>query len=121
MSRTAGHMDFTCRRFQDAEYGASNRPAVNGDGYVEIMMDAKYSATAIHQPDGTERKIPAITQVAIPHVMLYTEGKWWRIGNDYLNERLNGGKGSSASSGSAGSSSAGSSGSSSSGRGSTKV
>ena len=31
--------------------------------------------------------------------MLYTEGKWWRIGNDYLNERLNGGKGSSDSSG----------------------
>ena len=53
--------------------------------------------------------------------MLYTEGKWWRIGNDYLNERLNGGKGSSASSGSGSSSSAGSSGSSSSGHGSTKV
>ena len=96
----------------------------NGEGYVEIMMDAEYSATAIHQPDGTERKIPAITQVAIPHVMLYTEGKWWRISNGYAEERLNDGKDSSASSGSAGSagsSSAGSSGSSSSGRGSTKV
>ena len=113
------YMDFTC---SISMRNTEPRTALkNGDGYVEIMMDAKYSATAIHQPDGTERKIPAITQVAIPHVMLYTEGKWWRIGNDYLNERLNGGKGSSASSGSGGSSSAGSSGSSSSGRGSTKV
>jgi uncharacterized protein predicted to be involved in DNA repair len=116
------YMDFTC---SISMRNTEPRTALkNGDGYVEIMMDAKYSATAIHQPDGTERKIPAITQVAIPHVMLYTEGKWWRIGNDYLNERLNGGKGSSDSSssaGSAGSSSAGSSGSSSSGRGSTKV
>ena len=108
------YMDFTC---SISMRNTEPRTALkNGDGYVEIMMDAKYSATAIHQPDGTERKIPAITQVAIPHVMLYTEGKWWRIGNDYLNERLNGGKGSS---GSGGSSSAGSSGSS--GRGSTKV
>ena len=104
-----------------AEYGP--RTALkNGDGYVEIMMDAKYSATAIpsagrHRTQDT-RQLP---RVAIPHVMLYTEGKWWRIGNDYLNERLNGGKGSSDSSSSAGSSSAGSSGSSSSGRGSTKV
>lgn len=104
------YMDFTC---SISMRNTEPRTALkNGDGYVEIMMDAKYSATAIHQPDGTERKIPAITQVAIPHVMLYTEGKWWRIGNDYLNERLNGGKGSSGSSGS---------GSSSSGRGSTKV
>lgn len=116
------YMDFTC---SISMRNTEPRTALkNGDGYVEIMMDAKYSATAIHQPDGTERKIPAITQVAIPHVMLYTEGKWWRIGNDYLNERLNGGKGSSGSSSSGGSSSAGSSGSSgssSSGRGSTKV
>ncbi len=108
------YMEFTCSIvMQNTEPRTALK---NGDGYVEIMVDAKYSATAIHQPDGTERKIPAITQVAIPHVMLYTEGKWWRIGNDYLNERLNGGKGSS---GSGGSSSAGSSGSS--GRGSTKV
>ena len=111
------YMDFTC---SISMRNTEPRTALkNGDGYVEIMVDAKYSATAIHQPDGTERKIPAITQVAIPHVMLYTEGKWWRIGNDYLNERLNGGKGSSDSSSSGGSSSAGSSGSS--GRGSTKV
>ena len=112
------YMDFTC---SISMRNTEPRTALkNGDGYVEIMIDAKYSATAIHQPDGSERKIPAITQVAIPHVMLYTEGKWWRIGNDYLN----GGKGSSDSSdssGSGGSSSAGSSGSSSSGRGSTKV
>ena len=107
------YMDFTC---SISMRNTEPRTALkNGDGYVEIMIDAKYSATAIHQPDGSERKIPAITQVAIPHVMLYTEGKWWRIGNDYLN----GGKGSSDSSGSGGSSSAGSSGSS--GRGSTKV
>lgn len=114
------YMDFTCTiSMRNTEPRTALK---NGDGYVEIMMDAKYSATAIHQPDGSERKIPAITQVAIPHVMLYTEGKWWRIGNDYLNERLNGGKGSSDSSDSSssgGSSSAGSSGSS--GRGSTKV
>lgn len=111
------YMDFTCTiSMRNTEPRTALK---NGDGYVEIMVDAKYSATAIHMPDGTERKIPAITQVAIPHVMLYTEGKWWRIGNDYLNERLNGGKGSSDSSGSGGSSSAGSSGSS--GRGSTKV
>ena len=111
------YMDFTC---SISMRNTEPRTALkNGDGYVEIMIDAKYSATAIHQPDGSERKIPAITQVAIPHVMLYTEGKWWRIGNDYLNERLNGGKGSSDSSSSGGSGSAGSSGSS--GRGSTKV
>ena len=106
------YMEFTCSIvMQNTEPRTALK---NGDGYVEIMVDAKYSATAIHQPDGTERKIPAITQVAIPHVMLYTEGKWWRIGNDYLHERLNGGKGSSDSSSSAGSSG-------SSGRGSTKV
>lgn len=106
------YMEFTCSIvMQNTEPRTALK---NGDGYVEIMVDAKYSATAIHQPDGTERKIPAITQVAIPHVMLYTEGKWWRIGNDYLNERLNGGKGSSDSSSSGGSSG-------SSGRGSTKV
>lgn len=108
------YMDFTC---SISMRNTEPRTALkNGDGYVEIMMDAKYSATAIHQPDGTERKIPAITQVAIPHVMLYTEGKWWRISTGYLDERFAGGKGSSGSSGSAGSS-----GSSSSGRGSTKV
>ena len=116
------YMDFTCSIvMQNTEPGTALK---NGDGYVEIMMDAEYSATAIHMPDGTERKVPAITQVSVPHVMLYTEGKWWRISNDYLNERLNGGKGSSGSSSSGGSSSAGSSGSSgssSSGRGSTKV
>ena len=106
------YMEFTCSIvMQNTEPRTALK---NGDGYVEIMVDAKYSATAIHQPDGTERKIPAITQVAIPHVMLYTEGKWWRISNDYLNERLNGGKGSSDSSSSGGSSG-------SSGRGSTKV
>lgn len=116
------YMEFTCSiSMRNTEPDSAVK---DGDGYVEILVDSQYSATAIHQPDGTERKVPAITQVAIPHVMLYTEGKWWRIGNDYLNERLNGGKGSSDSSssaGSAGSSSAGSSGSSSSGRGSTKV
>ena len=116
------YMEFTCSIvMQNTEPRTALK---NGEGYVEIMMDAEYSATAIHQPDGTERKIPAITQVAIPHVMLYTEGKWWRISNGYAEERLNDGKDSSASSGSAGSagsSSAGSSGSSSSGRGSTKV
>lgn len=113
------YMDFTCSIvMQNTEPRTALK---NGDGYVEIMMDAEYSATAIHMPDGTERKVPAITQVSVPHVMLYTEGKWWRISNDYLNERLNGGKDSSGSSSSGGSSSAGSSGSSSSGRGSTKV
>ena len=116
------YMDFTCSIvMQNTEPESALK---NGDGYVEIMIDAEYSATAIHMPDGTERKVPAITQVSVPHVMLYTEGKWWRIGNDYLNERLNGGKDSSGSSSSGGSSSAGSSGSSgssSSGRGSTKV
>ena len=114
------YMEFTCSIvMQNTEPRTALK---NGDGYVEIMVDAKYSATAIHQPDGTERKIPAITQVAIPHVMLYTEGKWWRIGNDYLNERLNGGKGSSDSSDSSSSGGSGSAGSSgSSGRGSTKV
>ena len=114
------YMDFTCTiSMRNTEPRTALK---NGDGYVEIMVDAKYSATAIHQPDGSERKIPAITQVAIPHVMLYTEGKWWRIGNDYLNERLNGGKGSSDSSDSSSSGGSGSAGSSgSSGRGSTKV
>lgn len=113
------YMDFTCSIvMQNTEPRTALK---NGDGYVEIMMDAEYSATAIHMPDGTERKVPAITQVSVPHVMLYTEGKWWRISNDYLNERLNGGKDSSGSSSSGGSGSAGSRGSSSSGRGSTKV
>ena len=100
---------------QNTEPGSALK---NGDGYVEIVMDAEYSAAASHQPDGTERKVPAITQVFVSHVMLYTEGKWWRISNDYLSERFIGGKGSS---GSGESSSTGSSGSSSSGRGSTKV
>ena len=113
------YMEFTCSiSMRNTEPDSAVK---DGDGYVEILVDSQYSATAIHQPDGTERKVPAITQVSVSHIMLYTEGKWWRIGNDYLNERLNGGKGSSASSGSGGSSSAGSSGSSSSGRGSTKV
>ena len=113
------YMEFTCSIImQDTEPRTALK---NGDGYVEIMMDAKYSATAIHMPDGTERKVPEITQVSMPHVMLYTEGKWWRISNRYAEERLNDGKDSSSSSGSRGSSSAGSSGSPSSGRGSTKV
>ena len=117
-------MDFTCSiSMRNTEPDSAVK---DGDGYVEILVDSQYSATAIHQPDGTERKVPAITQVAIPHVMLYTEGKWWRISTGYLDERFAGGKGSSGSSGSGssssgGSGSAGSSGSSSSGRGSTKV
>ena len=87
------YMDFTCSiSMQNTEPDSALK---NGDGYVEIMIDAEYSATAIHQPDGTERKVPAITQVSVSHVMLYTEGKWWRISNDYLKERFNGGKGSS--------------------------
>lgn len=111
------YMEFTCSiSMQNTEPRTALK---NGEGYVEIMMDSQYSSTAVHMPDGTERKVPEITQVSIPHVMLYTEGKWWRISNSYAEERLNDGKGSSASSGSAGSSSAGSSGSS--GRGSTKV
>jgi len=110
------YMKFTCSIvMQNTEPDSALK---NGDGYVEIVMDAEYSAAAIHQPDGTERKVPAITQVFVSHVMLYTEGKWWRISNDYLSERFIGGKGSS---GSGESSSTGSSGSSSSGRGSTKV
>ena len=113
------YMEFTCSIvMQNTEPRTALK---NGEGYVEIMMDAEYSATAIHMPDGTERKVPTITQVSMPHVMLYTEGKWWRISNGYAEERLNDGKGSSGSSSSGGSSSAGSSGSSSSGRGSTKV
>lgn len=109
------YMEFTCSIvMQNTEPRTALK---NGEGYVEIMMDSQYSSTAVHMPDGTERKVPEITQVAIPHVMLYTEGKWWRISNDYAEARLAGGNGSSDSSGS--SSSAGSSGSS--GRGSTKV
>lgn len=109
------YMDFTCSIvMQNTEPRTALK---NGEGYVEIMMDSQYSSTAVHMPDGTERKVPEITQVSIPHVMLYSEGKWWRISNSYAEERLNDGKDSS---GSAGSSSAGSSGSSS-GRGSTKV
>ncbi len=38
---------------KDTEPGSALK---NGDGYVEIVMDAEYSAAAIHQPDGTERK-----------------------------------------------------------------
>lgn len=113
------YMDFTCSiSMRNTEPDSAVK---DGDGYVEILVDSQYSATAIHQPDGTERKVPAITQVSVSHIMLYTEGKWWRISTDYLNERVNDGKGSSESSRSGGSSSAGSSGSSSSGRGSTKV
>lgn len=108
------YMDFTC---SISMRNTEPRTALkNGVGYVEIMMDSQYSATAVHMPDGTERKVPEITQVSIPHVMLYTEGKWWRISNSYAEERLNDGKGSSDSSSSGGSSSSGSS-----GRGSTKV
>ena len=108
------YMDFTCSIvMQNAEPRTALK---NGEGYVEIMMDSQYSSTAVHMPDGTERKVPEITQVSIPHVMLYTEGKWWRISNDYAEARLAGGNGSSDSSSSGGSSSSGSS-----GRGSTKV
>lgn len=118
------YMDFTCSiSMRNTEPDSAVK---DGDGYVEILVDSQYSATAIHQPDGTERKVPAITQVSVSHIMLYTEGKWWRISTGYLDERFAGGKGSSGSSGSGssssgGSGSAGSSGSSSSGRGSTKV
>lgn len=118
------YMDFTCSiSMRNTEPDSAVK---DGDGYVEILVDSQYSATAIHQPDGTERKVPAITQVSVSHIMLYTEGKWWRISTDYLNERVNDGRDSSdssrsGSSGSGGSGSAGSSGSSSSGRGSTKV
>ena len=118
------YMEFTCSiSMRNTEPDSAVK---DGDGYVEILVDSQYSATAIHQPDGTERKVPAITQVSVSHVMLYTEGKWWRISTGYLDERFAGGKGSSGSSGSGssssgGSGSAGSSGSSSSGRGSTKV
>ena len=116
------YMDFTCSiSMRNTEPDSAVK---DGDGYVEILVDSQYSATAIHQPDGTERKVPAITQVSVSHVMLYTEGKWWRISTGYLDERFTGGKGSSGSSSSGGSGSAGSSGSSgssSSGRGSTKV
>ncbi|WP_315432252.1 DUF6318 family protein [uncultured Rothia sp.] len=118
------YMDFTCSiSMRNTEPDSAVK---DGDGYVEILVDSQYSATAIHQPDGTERKVPAITQVSVSHIMLYTEGKWWRISTDYLNERVNDGRDSSdssrsGSSGSGGSGSAGSDGSSSSGRGSTKV
>ena len=118
------YMEFTCSiSMRNTEPDSAVK---DGDGYVEILVDSQYSATAIHQPDGTERKVPAITQVSVSHIMLYTEGKWWRISTGYLDERFAGGKGSSGSSGSGssssgGSGSAGSSGSSSSGRGSTKV
>lgn len=108
------YMEFTCSIvMQNTEPRTALK---NGEGYVEIMMDSQYSSTAVHMPDGTERKVPEITQVSIPHVMLYTEGKWWRISNDYAEARLAGGNGSSDSSSSGGSSSSGSS-----GRGSTKV
>lgn len=108
------YMEFTCSiSMQNTEPRTALK---NGEGYVEIMMDSQYSSTAVHMPDGTERKVPEITQVSIPHVMLYTEGKWWRISNSYAEARLAGGNGSSDSSSSGGSSSSGSS-----GRGSTKV
>ena len=71
----------------------------DGDGYVVIYVEAEYSATAVHQPDGTERKVPAITQNSTPHVMLFAEGKWWRISVPYMNERLGTGSDSSGSSG----------------------
>ena len=95
-------MEFTCSiSMQKTEPVSAVK---NGDGYVLIHVDAEYSATAVHQPDGTERKIPAVTQSSTPHVMLFTEGKWWRISVPYMNERLGTGSDSPDSSGSSGSS-----------------
>ncbi len=53
-------------------------------------MDVPRSGHRYPSPDGTERKIPAITR---SHSRDVSHRGWWRIGNDYLNERLNGGKG----------------------------
>ena len=91
------YMEFTCSiSMQKTEPVGALK---DGDGYVVIYVDAEYSATAVHQPDGTERKVPAITQNSTPHVMLFAEGKWWRISVPYMNERLGTGSDSSGSSG----------------------
>lgn len=91
------YMEFTCSiSMQKTEPVGAVK---DGDGYVLIYVDAEYSATAVHQPDGTERKVPAITQNSTPHVMLFVEGKWWRISVPYMNERLGTGSDSSGSSG----------------------
>ena len=90
------YMEFTCSiSMQKTEPVGAVK---DGDGYVVIYVEAEYSATAVHQPDGTERKVPAITQNSTPHVMLFTEGKWWRISVPYMNERLGTGSDSSGSS-----------------------
>ena len=52
---------------QNTEPGSALK---NGDGYVEIVMDAEYSAAAIHQRMA-RAQVPAITQVFVSHVMLY--------------------------------------------------
>lgn len=91
------YMEFTCSiSMQKTEPVGAVK---DGDGYVVIYVDAEYSATAVHQPDGTERKVPAITPNSTPHVMLFAEGKWWRISVPYMNERLGTGSDSSGSSG----------------------
>lgn len=91
------YMEFTCSiSMQKTEPVGAVK---DGDGYLVIYVDAEYSATAVHQPDGTERKVPAITQNSTPHVMLFAEGKWWRISVPYMNERLGTGSDSSGSSG----------------------
>lgn len=59
------------------------------DGYLAIYLRSHYSATSIRQPDGTERNIPEATQAALSHPMLFTQGRWWVISNDYLAQRLN--------------------------------
>lgn len=90
------YMEFTCSiSMQKTEPVGAVK---DGDGYVVIYVEAEYSATAVHQPDGTERKVPAITQNSTPHVMLFAEGKWWRISVPYMNERLGTGSDSSGSS-----------------------
>lgn len=91
------YMEFTCSiSMQKTEPVGAVK---DGDGYVLIHVNAEYSATAVHQPDGTERKVPAVTQTSTPHVMLFAEGKWWRISVPYMNERLGTGSDSSGSSG----------------------
>lgn len=91
------YMEFTCSiSMQKTEPVGAVK---DGDGYVVIYVDAEYSATAVHQPDGTERKVPAITQNSTPHVMLFAEGKWWRISVPYMNERIGTGSDSSGGSG----------------------
>ena len=91
------YMEFTCSiSMQKTEPVGAVK---DGDGYVVIYVNAEYSATAVHQPDGTERKVPAVTQTSTPHVMLFAEGKWWRINVPYMDERLGTGSDSSGSSG----------------------